>query len=790
MKPALPVDAIRDEVLSHWQHRGCLVQSPPGSGKTTRLPLWLLGQTDQEILLLLPRRLPVKLAAHRLAIQLNEAVGQTVGISLRDDTQRSADTRLTVTTYGAFLRRLTRDPELTGVNTVILDEFHERQLDQDTCLTLLHNCRSLFRPDLKLLVMSATLAMDTLHQTLALPRVESDGQLHPLTLHYRPIRNADWHTALLSAIDEARPESDGHLLVFLPGLREIEAIQGRLPAGTESFILHSQVNNDDLIVQLQRSHCAVILSTNLAESSVTLPGVSCVIDLGLERYARVDPHTDLTELITRRISKSSADQRAGRAARMGPGLCVRLWSETEHNTLAPDQPAEITKADLKPLVLHLADWGLPYQDAFWLTPPNPGRWQLAVDQLHQWQAIDTTGTQLTEHGLKLIAIGLTPALAHLVGLAENTVNLSDALWFAALISVEQPLPEPVSESFLQRVNQGDERLTREARRLARSLGTTLNKGAQLLPDRLLVQALPQRLVQIDVGGTARLASGRQLRWRDQSPGPGWYLLVHGQDQGQFILAHALWPLSEPVVNSTLAGTETIRYRADLDRFEAEHRLGPFIQRTVPAKPVLAEKVTAWKAHLAGTLIPQWPDRGSLGNWLNRYQLLHDQQPDRWPELPDSSALADIAETYLGTVHRLSELDTTDVLGAWMGYEALRQFNRCCPLRWTAPSGREVKLDYDASAPRISADLKLQEAFGLARTPDLIDGDIALTLNLQAPNGRILASVIDLPHFWASVYPEIRKEMRGRYNKHPWPSDPLTAPATQATNRQLSGQRNA
>jgi ATP-dependent helicase HrpB len=790
MTPALPVDAIRDEVLSHWQLQGCLVQSPPGSGKTTRLPLWLLEATDQEILLLLPRRLPVKLAAHRLAIQLNESVGQTVGISLRDDTQRSAGTRLTVTTYGAFLRRLTRDPELAGVSTVILDEFHERQLDQDTCLTLLHSCRSLFRPDLKLLVMSATLAMDTLHQTLELPMVESDGQLHPLTLHYRTIRNADWETALLAAIDEARPVSDGHLLVFLPGLREIETIARRLPVGTESIIVHSQVNNDDLITQLQRSHCAVILSTNLAESSVTLPGVSYVIDLGLERYARVDPHTDLTELITRRISKSSADQRAGRAARTGPGHCVRLWSETEHNALAPDQPADITGADLKPLVLHLADWGLPYQDAFWLTPPNPGRWQLAVDQLHQWQAIDDTGTQLTEHGLKLIAIGLTPALAHLVSLAETTGNLSDALWFAALISVEQPLPEPVSDSFLQRVNQGDERLTREARRLARSLGTTLNKRAQLLPDALLIQALPQRLVQIDASGTARLASGRQLRWRDQSPKPGWYLLIHGQDKGQFVQAHALWSLAESTVKSTLSEDETIRYRPELDRFEVEQRLGPFIQRTGPARPAVAEKVTAWKAHLARNPIALWPDRGSPGIWLNRYQLLHDRQPDRWPDLPDAVVLAEVAEPYLGTVHRLSELDTTEILEAWLGYDAVRQFNRCCPLRWSAPSGREVKLTYDASTQRISANLKLQEAFGLARSPDLIDGDIALTLNLQAPNGRILASVIDLPHFWASVYPEIRKEMRGRYNKHPWPSDPLTAPATQATNRQLSGQKKA
>lgn len=790
MKPALPVDAIREDVVSSWQTGGCLVQSPPGSGKTTRLPLWLLEETDDEILLLLPRRLPVKLAAQQLARQLDEPVGQTVGISLRDETRRSASTHLTVTTYGAFLRRLTRDPELTGVSTVILDEFHERQLDQDTCLTLLHSCRALFRPDLKLLVMSATLAMDTLHQRLTLPKVESDGQLHPLTLHYRPVRTRDWQGALLGVIDEARRQCDDHILVFLPGLRDIEAVNRRLPARYTTFVVHSQVNNDDLIDQLRSSRGAVILSTNLAESSVTLPGVRCVVDLGRERYARVDPHTDLTELITRRISKSSADQRAGRAAREGPGQCFRLWSETEHNALAPDQPAEITQADLKPLVLNLADWGLQRQDAFWLTPPNPGRWQVALEQLHAWQAIDATGAQLTGHGRTLISVGLPTALAHLVSLATEAGLVSDALWFAALLSLEQPLPEPVRDSFSSLVAQGDARLKQETRRLARSLCVTLNKQADTLPDALLIRALPQRLVRVDSDGNARLANGRQVRCREQVPKAGWYLLLNGQDQSGSILAHTMWPLDEAAIEAALPETETVRYRPEQDRFEAEQRRGAFVMATRPTRPDAHQKVEAWRQCLIQTPVGQWPGAESLDSWIDRYQLVRRHLPDDWPELPTPEELVRWAEPYLSALSHLSGLNTPEVLNAWIDYDNVQHLHQLCPSRWTAPSGRAVQLVYDADAGRVSADLKLQEAFGLSESPKLVGGYLTLTLNLQAPNGRTLASVIDLPHFWASVYPEIRKEMRGRYNKHPWPSDPMNAPATQATNRQLDRQRTS
>jgi len=517
-----------------------------------------------------------------------------------------------------------------------------------------------------------------------------------------------------------------------------------------------------------------------------LPGVRCVVDLGLERYARVDPHTDLTELITRRISKSSAEQRAGRAARLGPGQCFRLWSETDHNALAPDQPAEITQADLKPLVLTLADWGLTHLEALWITPPNPGRWQLAVEQLIQWQALDHSGTQLTPHGQTLLRLGLTPALAHLVSLAQKDANTSDALWFAALLSLEISLPEPMPNMFIRRVAQGDASLAREARRLARTLNTALRPQATLLPDTLLVRALPHRLVQVDVSMTARLASGRQVRCRNEAPKPGWYLLLNGQDQGHSILAHALWPLSEEAITSSLSVTETVRYRADHDRFESQRRIGPFPLTTQPAQPDLAEKVAAWADYLSSIPLERWPNKDLAKPWLSRYRLLQRQLPDQWPQLPEPADFACLAEPYLNGLSRLAELKTTEILTTWLGYNKMKAFNHLCPTHWTAPSGRELALQYDSETGRVSADMKLQEAFGLPLTPTLINAAVPLTLNLQAPNGRILASVTDLPHFWTGIYPQIRKEMRGRYSKHPWPDNPITATATHATNRQLAG----
>lgn len=786
---ALPVDALRDEVLAHWHTGGCLLQSPPGSGKTTRLPLWLLEVDSRETLLLLPRRLPVQLAAQRLAQQLDEAVGERVGYSLRHDNRRSARTRLTVTTYGAFARRLQQDPELTGVGTVILDEFHERQLDQDVCLTLLHSCRELFRDDLRLLVMSATLSLSQLEQRLRLPTVLSDGQLHALTESYHPPGRSDADTLMVDLIGRARRDWPGHTLVFLPGLKEIERLQRQLPADWPSFVVHSQVPQDDLHARLQAAEASVILSTNLAESSVTLPGVRAVVDSGLERYPQIDPLTGLTELKTRRISKSSARQRAGRAARLGPGHCYRLWSQTEHDGLAPDQPPQILEADLTPLVLALADWGLDRRDAFWLTPPTPGRWQAAGEQLAAWGALDSEG-QLTEHGRRLAQLGLEPALAHLVVTGQQAGHGSDAAWLGALLSAAQPWPDASAEGFAQAVQQADATVAREARLLAQRLDIELTRSARLLPEPVLVSALSHRLVHRDAQGRARLASGAAVNGLEPSR-HDWHLLLQGRNRNGEVEAGQTLALQAATVSAALPerSDTALASASDHSRFVRRRWLGPFLIDSQATRPDRAERQQAWQHWLAYQPWSNWPKAEALLHRLQRYRLAAWHLDD-WPAPVEPAELAQTLEPWLGGIDQLIALDSVAVFDAWLGYARAEQLNQLCPTRWQAPSGRHCTLDYDPDQRRVSAALKLQEAFGLAQTPTLIQGRQPLTLALLAPNGRILAQVTDLPHFWSHIYPDIRKEMRGRYNRHPWPEDPWQAPATSATNRQLRQQGNS
>lgn len=782
---ALPVDALRAAVIDHWHNGGCLLQSPPGSGKTTRLPLWLLEVDERETILLLPRRLPVQLAAQRLAEQLGENVGEQVGYSLRHDTQRSAKTRLTVTTYGAFLRRLQQDPELEGVGTVILDEFHERGLDQDVSLTLLHSCRELFRPDLRLLLMSATLSMSQLEQALGLPTVESDGQLHRLTESYHSPGRGDADTLLVELIAQARTDWPGHVLVFLPGLAEIERIRQRLPTDWPSCVVHSQVPQDDLHGHLQQAEPTVILSTNLAESSVTLPGVRSVVDTGLERYAEIDPTTGLTELKTRRISKSSARQRAGRAARLGPGHCYRLWSQTEHDGLAPDQPPEIAQAELTSLVLTLADWGLERSDAFWLTPPTAGRWQSAVQQLINWQALNAD-QQLTDHGQRLIKLGLEPALAHLVVTGHRAGHGSDAAWLGALLSNQQSWPEASEEGFAKAVQQADRQLQREARLLAQRLDCALNKDARLLPEPILIKALSHRLMHRDRQGRSRLANGAAVRGFESSS--NWQLLLQGRNRnGEVDIQQAL-AVAEDNVRAALPEHSDIALASakDHSRFVQRRWLGPFLVDSQPTRADASEQRQAWQNWLADQPLSDWPNAAALNERLQRYRFA-SQLLDDWPAPANAAELAQGVEPWLNGIQRLDELDSRAVFDAWIGYERAEALNRLCPTHWQAPSGRRCALSYEPEQQRVSVSLKLQEAFGLAQTPTLLDGRQPLTLALQAPNGRVLAQVTDLPHFWAHIYPEIRKEMRGRYNRHPWPEDPWQAPATAATNRQLRHQ---
>lgn len=737
-------------------------------------------------MLVLPRRLPVQLAAQYMAEQWQETPGQSIGYRLRQDSRVSDKTRLTITTYGSFLRWLQHDPELTGIGTVILDEFHERQLDQDLSLTLLHSCRALFRPDLKLLVMSATLSLDSLESALRLPRVVSDGSSHELSVHYRPGQSKHWQDNLKATLVEARNAHQGHILVFLPGLREIEQAAERIEVGTPCFKVHSHLLPTDLHQQLELSDDAIILSTNLAESSLTLPGVRVVVDLGMERYPITNAVTGLVELRTRRISKSSAIQRAGRAARLGPGHCYRLWSPDQQNALAPDQPPAITQADLTPVVLTLADWGIAPTEAFWLTPPNPGRWQSARQQLLDWQALTSKG-QLTEHGRRIQALGQETALAHLIALADQHQQSSDAIWLAAALGFNEEWAASLLTQPEVSLKTAPQVMRQEARQLARSLGVQLKTTARPLRSTILINALSNRLVFKQESGVMKLANGTQVESRQPPTNHRWFLLLRGQDKGGSVLAHWLLPLAESDVMAALKAHTRLRFEMTAghrDRYVEERWLGPFklSEQAKGADP--GQRRKAWLEWLRATPLEQWPGYQKALGWLNRLAVARHCLPG-WPETPEPESLAEIAEPYLQGLDTPGALPLETILQAWLGYQGSEKLDQLCPSHWQAPSGRRCALNYNAKHFSISAELKLQEAFGLSESPTLLDGQRTLSLQLLAPNGRVLAQVTDLSHFWSNIYPQVRKEMRGRYNKHPWPENPLTAKATAATNRQMA-----
>ena len=447
MSNALPIQAIKGDLLAAWSRGGAIVSAPPGSGKTTQLPLWLLEPSSVfamqntvltgPIYLLIPKRLAVKLAANQLARNFGEDVGDTIGYQLRNDQKISAKTRITVTTYGSFLRILLNNPDQLGQATVIFDEFHERSVEQDLCYALVNQYVDYFDEHVRRIIMSATLNVDKIASQTQLPLIESEGFSYPVDVHFQ--KTEVKNSRLVAPIIEAQWQTtDDHLLVFCPGLAEIRQLEQQLAPNIPVLILHGQLSATPNLGDLEKAASTVILATNIAESSVTLPRVHTVVDLGLERFASIHPVTGITELKTRQISQASATQRTGRAGRLAPGKCIRLWSADEHKALVAHQPAEITLADLTDTVMHCLQWGTTREELVWLDQPSASRWQLAVDKLRHWRAIDSDG-QLNAHGLAMQKIGLQPWLRHLIAVAQAHENLVGPALLAAHLTTGQPV---------------------------------------------------------------------------------------------------------------------------------------------------------------------------------------------------------------------------------------------------------------------------------------------------------------------------------------------------------------
>lgn len=817
MLPVLELLPDLKEALA--QNPIVLLEAPPGAGKSTVLPLELLGEdwlAGQQIWLLEPRRLATRMVAGRLAQLYGEPLGQTVGYRVRFESQVSPQTRLEVITEGILVRRLQRDPGLEGVGLVIFDEFHERGLQADLALALCRQVQSVLRPELRLLVMSATLEADTLSAVLGgAPMLRSAGRQFPVERRYldRELEGS-WPAGVAGQISRILAQEAGDLLVFLPGVAEIVQVQNLLQPRHPDLEVLGLYGELDL-AQQQRAllplpgRRKVVLATSIAETSLTIEGVRVVVDGGLARLPRFDARSGLTRLETVRVTADTAEQRAGRAGRLAPGVAYRLWSPATQSHLLPQRRPEILEADLAGMVLELAQWGV-YQpsELAWVTPPPGGAWQQAHRLLADLGAL--VEGRLSEHGRQLLDWATHPRLAHLLlegkrrGLGVLAADL------AALLEERDPLPRQSGadlglrlEALQQWRSTGQlwhgaarpilQRVEQLAATWHRQLGVAVEPydphGDQV--GLLLALAYPDRVAQQREGQALRyrLSGGRGAAIQPDDPlqaAP--YLAVAqldaGEEQGRIYLAA---PLDPATLGPLSRSQEAVGWDRRSDSLVArrEWRLGQLVLRS-EALPALSEsvRVQVVAQHIREAGLDTLPWTPALQQWRARLLSLANWRPaESWPDLSDEALLATLEDWLapgLTKVNRgadLAQLDLVSLLRQWVPWEWQQQMKSLAPERLLVPSGREHSLTYFADGALPVLAVKLQEVFGLLETPRINQGRIPVVLHLLSPAMRPVQVTQDLRSFWQKGYPELRKELRGRYPKHPWPDDPLTATPT-------------
>lgn len=841
----LPVNHVLADLQATLESgHEAVLQAPPGAGKTTLVPLALLDESwlgGRKIIMLEPRRMAARTAAARMAELLGEEVGQTVGYSIRLDSRTSAQTRIEVITEGILTRRLQSDPGLEDVGLVIFDEFHERSLDSDLCLALCLQGREIFRegPPLKLLVMSATLDGEAVASLLGgAPIVTSQGRQFPVQTRFgRTHRLQDpIAPAVVAATQRALLDQDASVLVFLPGQREINAVGRELAraldeVGHEGIILAplygglSLKKQQRAIAPAPAGQRKVVLSTNVAETSLTIEGIGAVVDSGLVREAQFDPVSGMTRLATRRVSQASAEQRRGRAGRLGPGHCYRLWSEEQHHRLSAHSTPEILHADLAPLVLQLLSWGVDdAAELAWLDAPPEAAWQQALSILEQTGALytqDDGKPQLTPHGVRLAQMPLHPRLAHMLLVACDIHATETACLLAAVLAERSPLgdlgtdlgrkidllmgeqPCPASaEGWFKRTWQLARRYGRIAAQVHKPKRFAMGVEADDVMGILLASAYPDRIARRRANSPDyQLANGRaaSMPQEDALAREEWIAVAEiggqsGSDTDRIYSAVALNPACfRNILSALVREEERVEWDSRSERFVAQRRrLTGALE--ISAEPITAVSDDARDKALLGVIrrkgldILPWSE--PLRQWRNRVQLLHrvnrDAAENPWPDLSDEALLATL-ETwllpYLAPVSRLEDfkrLDLKQILHAQLGWPLPLELERLAPERISVPSGSNIPVDYTQDPPVLA--VKLQEMFGCEETPTIAGGKIALQVHLLSPAQRPLQVTQDLSGFWRSSYQEVKREMKGRYPKHPWPDDPIAAKATAHTKR--------
>ncbi|WP_027135901.1 ATP-dependent helicase HrpB [Geminicoccus roseus] len=809
--PDLPVRDLLPSLVDTLGDAGrAVLEAPPGAGKTTLVPLALLEapwRQNRRLIMLEPRRLATRAAARRMAEILGEETGQQVGYAMRFERSIGQNTVVEVLTEGLYLRRLQTDPELADVAAVIFDEFHERSLDADLALALTLESRAALRPDLRVLVMSATLDGEAVARLLDdAPVLRSQGRMFPVAVRHLGRDAAEpVDRAVANACLDAVATESGSILAFLPGQAEIGRAASFLAArlgGRKEIEIHplygdlSREAQDRAIRPPAPGQRKIVLATDIAETSLTIEGVRVVVDSGLARKPSFSPRTGTSALVTRRIALANAEQRRGRAGRLEPGVCLRLWSAAEERAMLPHLPPEIADSDLVQLVLELRLWGVQDPATLsWLDPPPAGALAAAAATLESLGALDEAG-QVTPAGRRMAALPTHPRLAAMILAAEREGLAATGIALAALLSSRDLTPGSASTDLAHRLaalrdGSGDPARRRQVQDIARQLARGRFDRREIEPERaglLLAAAYPDRIAQRRQPGSYRLANGRGARLEPGDPLAAMPFLViaevddRGAD-GRCRLAAALDPSDMPAGRCREV-TET-RIDPQSGRVVARRAtmIGAIELRASETDPPaeLAERI------LLDALAPALPELVAASpaaeRLRRRVEMLRgaDGPDSTLPDLSDDGLVRDAATLlggWLGGLRSLKAargLDWHAILAARLDHAARTRLDAELPTHWTTPAGTRHAIDYGVDPPVLA--VRLQEMFGAASGPVLGRGRIPCVLHLLSPAQRPAAITSDLAGFWITGWPATRKDLRGRYPKHFWPDDPASAKAT-------------
>lgn len=821
--PILEIVAEVKEKLA--THAAVLLQAPPGAGKSTVLPLQLLEASwlqGKKIIMLEPRRLAARSVAQRMASLKGEKLGESVGYRVRFDTCVGKETILEVVTEGILTRMLQNDTALEDVGLVIFDEFHERSLQADLALALCLQVQQVLREDLRLLIMSATLDGEQLLQALGpLPVVTSSGRQYPVTLKY--IKDNDEVAVPLrvsNTIRKALRDEVGDILVFLPGAAEINKTASLLENETDVSI---HLLYGDLPFQQQQAAIMphpqglrkIVLATSIAETSLTIGGVRVVIDCGLSRVPRFDPRSGLTRLETVRVTKDAADQRAGRAGRLGPGVCYRLWSEGTHASLQDSRRPEILEADLAPLMLELSQWGVKDVNALtWITPPPAGHVQQALTLLEQLDAIDVHG--VTSRGKEMLQLPTHPRIAHLLLEAPSALKAL-ACDLAALLEERDPLAKELGADIILRVDvlrkwRSGERVNAERQVLERieKISKQWRKQVRVEADnssldlyavgKILMNSYPERVAkQVEkFGDKYRLSNGRVARLQPHDPlvREPWLSIAQldaGTKEGKIFLAA---PLHPDDLHQNVAERLNVFWDDERGMVAAmkERVWGGLVLDQEPVHTISEEKrieVLCAMIREKGLRELNWNE--TQQEWQARAMSLHLwRKEEQWPDVREEALLKSLevwlAPFLIACSKRidLQRLDWNSILPTLISWDLSTKLDVLAPTKIPVPSGSLIRVQYDAAGGDPIMEVRLQEMFGLADTPTVNEGRVKVKLHLLSPGYKPVQVTQDLKSFWHTTYHEVRKELRMRYPKHHWPEDPWTAEAVRGTKRNLKG----